>query len=82
MATDKETGVRTFGIEALKPDISSRCVISYPVRPAVKADKVCVIIDYFKGVMHSRTRVAESLCTCRDRPLCRNWNSKCNETRW
>ena len=40
MATDKETGVRIFGIEALKPDIRSKCVISYPVRPAVKADKV------------------------------------------
>ena len=40
MSTDKETGVRIFGVEALKPDVRSRCVVSYPVRPAVKADKV------------------------------------------
>ena len=40
MATDRVTGNRVFGADALKPEIRSNSVLSYPIRPKVKLDKV------------------------------------------
>ncbi len=40
MAKNKETGKRTFGPDALHPDIRENESLSYPVRPSIKIDKV------------------------------------------